>query len=68
MPLTRSQEIAIRAAAVQAQALSQSLMALIARDDPPAVRRCINPDCNSDDLAEAGQDLVCADCNTNQPR
>lgn len=67
MSLTRSQEMAIRAAAQQAAALAQSLSALVAREDPvegpPAC-----PNCNSTQLAEAGDVLVCADCNTNIPR
>lgn len=67
MALTRSQEIAIRAAAQQAQALSQSLMALIAREVPDDTPRC--EACGSENLAEAGgDDVVCADCNHNQKR
>ena len=65
--LTKSHEMAIRAAAAQASALAQSLSALVAREDPTeAPQSC--PNCNSTQLAEAGVVLVCADCNTNIPR
>jgi cytochrome c-type biogenesis protein CcmH/NrfF len=66
MPFTRAEEMAIRAAAQQANALAQSLPAHNARDVPDDVVHC--PKCNGTDLAEAGADLVCADCKTNIPR
>jgi cytochrome c553 len=67
MPLTRSEEMAIRGAAAAAQALAQSLSALVAREIPQEpVPTC--PGCHGTDLAEAGDVLVCADCNTNIPR
>lgn len=66
MALTRSQEIAIRAAAQQAEALAQSLWALVAREEPRDVPRCAA--CDSTDLASAGDVDVCANCNHNQPR
>lgn len=63
MSLTRSEEMAIRAAAAQAQALAQSLMGLVAREAPVDVPTC--PKCKSTDNVEAAGTFVCADCNTN---
>jgi transposase-like protein len=64
MTMTKSEELAIRAAAAQAQALSQSLMSMIAREEPKnGAPKC--PSCGSADVATGGDTLVCADCNTN---
>jgi transposase-like protein len=67
MAFTRSEEAAIHAAAAQAQALSLSLRALVAREHPKEeVPTC--PACGSTDNAEAGGTFVCADCNHNFTR
>jgi ribosomal protein S27AE len=65
--MTRAQEILIRGVAATLRGAADTLMSLVAREEPKdAAPKC--PGCGSTDLAEAGDALVCADCNTNVPK
>jgi len=62
--MTRAQEILIRGVATTLRGAADSLMSLVAREEPEeAAPQC--PSCGSTNLAEAGDTLVCAVCNTN---
>lgn len=61
--MTRAEEILIRSTARALHAAADGLMSLVAREEPSNVVRC--PGCGSTNVAEAGDDLVCAECNAN---